>query len=189
MARKQSPGFPVEGVVSAGGIVWRRLGDEVQIVVCGRQARAGWVGQEGPSHCVGALARAGREQREGWVWSLPKGHVNPGESVEQAALREVGEETGLRVVLQEKLGSIRYWFASKDERKRYHKTVHHFLMLPTGGNLDEHDQEFDRVEWLEVGQALTRLTYPNEAELVRQALARLQGESASSPEAAQGAPS
>src|SRR3989304_4350226 len=96
MARKQSPGFPVEGVVSAGGIVWGRLGDEVQIVVCGRQARAGWVGQEGPSHCVGALARAGREQREGWVWSLPKGHVNPGESVEQAALRGGGGGAGLR---------------------------------------------------------------------------------------------
>jgi len=142
--------LPIEDVVSAGGVVYRRVGEEVQVVVCGRQTD------------------------NGWVWSLPKGHVDPGESVAEAALREVTEETGLQVAIQEELGAINYWFTSKEEGKRYHKTVHHFLMTPTGGSLEEHDREFDRVEWLEVGEALRRLTYPNEAELVRQALARIQ---------------
>jgi hypothetical protein len=57
----------------------------------------------------------------------------------------------------------------KEEGVRYHKTVHHFLFVPKGGSIEDHDQEYDRVEWLPVEEACRRLTYANEVEIVRKA--------------------
>ena len=77
---------------------------------------------------------------------LPKGTPEPGESEVQTALREVREETGLEVESQGRIGSINYWFADSKQDVRFNKTVHFYLMLPTGGDLSLHDDEFDAVE-------------------------------------------
>ena len=103
-------------------------------------------------------------------WSLAKGTPDPGETLEQTALREVREETGLEVEIDGSLGSIEYWFADRDKDVRYHKTVHFYLMVPVGGATDQHDPEFDVVQWFEAKEALTTLNYANEANVLQRAL-------------------
>jgi len=109
------------------------------------------------------------------VWGLPKGTPEKGESFEKAAVREVSEETGLQVAIQEPLGSIRYWFTSVQEGVRYDKTVHYYLMTATGGSVEQHDWEFDRVEWFPLSQALRLVTYRNEREMLEKAAQHLEG--------------
>ena len=94
--------------------------------------------QEGPSLVVGMR----RRERDSATWTLPKGTPDPGETVEETALREVAEETGLEVRIVEPLPSIEYSFVQPGTR--IHKTVHYFLMEPVGGDLSRHDHEFER---------------------------------------------
>lgn len=112
-------------------------------------------------------------QSEG-IWGLPKGTPDAGESLEQTALREVSEETGLQVEIDRKVGAVEYWFASPQGGHRVHKWVHHYLMRPTGGSVDDHDHEYDTVVWMPVEAALRTLSYPNEANIVRQAVAMIE---------------
>jgi 8-oxo-dGTP pyrophosphatase MutT (NUDIX family) len=107
------------------------------------------------------------------VWGLPKGTPNDGESLEETALREVREETGLQVRIKDKLGVIEYWFAR--DGVRYHKWVHYYLMEATGGDTKAHDIEYDRVEWVPVDAALKTLTFKNETEMVSRAAETLKG--------------
>jgi 8-oxo-dGTP pyrophosphatase MutT (NUDIX family) len=136
---------PVEELVSAGGVVYRCGAQGLEVVACGRTSDG--------------------------VWGLPKGAPEPGEELEAAAVREVAEETGLRVDIEEKIGAIQYWFARPGVR--YHKTVHHYLMAASGGNVEEHDFEYDRVEWLPVEEACRLLSYRNEVDVVRKAAGML----------------
>ena len=104
-------------------------------------------------------------------WSLAKGTPDPGETLEETALREVREETGLEVQLDSSLGSIEYWFSDRGSEVRYHKTVHFYLMVPVGGDTAQHDPEFDVVQWFQVDEALEAMAYNNEADVLRRALA------------------
>ena len=112
-----------------------------------------------------------RRGRDSVTWTLPKGTPDPGESVEETALREVGEETGLEVRILEALPSIEYEFVQGGTR--IHKTVHYFLMEPVGGDLSRHDAEFERVRWVPFDDAAALLSFPTERELVASAAARL----------------
>ena len=69
------------------------------------------------------------------------------ETLEETAIREVTEETGLKVSLEAPIDFIRYWFVRPDDGVRCHKTVHFYLMSAVGGSLDDHDHEFDEVRW------------------------------------------
>jgi 8-oxo-dGTP pyrophosphatase MutT (NUDIX family) len=123
--------------------------------------------RERPSLVVGMRRRG----RDAVTWTLPKGTPDPGESVEETALREVGEETGLEVRIVEPLGSIEYVFVQ--DGTRIHKTVHYFLMEPTGGDLARHDAEFERVRWVRFDEAGGLLSFATERELVAGAFARV----------------
>ena len=103
-----------------------------------------------------------------------KGTPEPGESIEETALREVQEETGLKVELEESLGSIGYWFVRSVDGVRCKKTVHFYLMISTGGAMEEHDPEFDEVRWFAAQEALRVMTYPNEKRVAEQALAQME---------------
>ena len=116
-----------------------------------------------PSLVIGAR----RRDRDVYTWTLPKGTPNPGETREQTALREVGEETGLQVRITDILDSIEYWFIQRGTR--IHKTVHYFLMEPVGGDLADHDREFDDVRWVRFDQAPEFLTFETERALVARA--------------------
>ncbi len=83
----------------------------------------------------------------------------------------IREETGLEVEIDAPIGSIEYWFTERGSKDRFHKTVHFYLMAPRGGSTDRHDPEFDVVEWFPYDEALETVGYPNEAEVLRKALA------------------
>jgi 8-oxo-dGTP pyrophosphatase MutT (NUDIX family) len=117
------------------------------------------------------------------LWSLPKGAPQPGEDLAAAALREAAEETGLQVAIEREVGSISYWFVA--EGVRFHKTVHFYLMSATGGSVEQHDWEFDRVQWFAAREALAVMTYPNERVMVEKAL-ELLAAAAPPPTAASG---
>jgi 8-oxo-dGTP pyrophosphatase MutT (NUDIX family) len=106
------------------------------------------------------------------IWALPKGTPRPGETVEQVAVREVQEETGLQVRLIAYIGSISYSFVR--EQIRYYKQVRHFLLEAIGGDIALHDHEYDRVEWFALPEACRRLTYQNEVHILCQAEEMLQ---------------
>ena len=131
--------------VSAGGVVCDERDGDVVVAVCGR-------------------LKSG-------LWALPKGTPDGGETLEETALREVQEETGLRVEIAAPLGHIEYWFTRDSER--IHKRVFFYLMRPCGGSFDDHDPEFDVVRWASATEALDTLTYPSEREVLRRAMSAL----------------
>lgn len=124
-----------------------------------------------PFLVVGLRRREG--DRRGGTWTLPKGTPNPGETIEQTAIREVGEETGLRVRTLAPLPSISYTFVQ--DGLRIYKTVHYWLMEPVGGDLSRHDHEFERVRWVAFDEAPGLLTFETERSLVVAARAALPG--------------
>jgi 8-oxo-dGTP pyrophosphatase MutT (NUDIX family) len=132
--------------------------------------------QDRPSLVVGMRRRG----RDGVTWTLPKGTPDPGETTEQTALREVAEETGLEVRIVAPLPSIEYAFIKDGTRIR--KTVHYFLMEPTGGDLSRHDHEFQTVRWVPFAEAGGLLSFQTERDLVATAASRL-GDAAPSTEA------
>jgi 8-oxo-dGTP pyrophosphatase MutT (NUDIX family) len=107
------------------------------------------------------------------LWALPKGTPNAGETLAETALREVREETGVQVEIEDPLGEIIYFFVR--DRIRFRKTVHFFLMRPVGGSIDEHDHEFDEVRWTAIDEALRLMNYATEREVVERAADRLAG--------------
>jgi 8-oxo-dGTP pyrophosphatase MutT (NUDIX family) len=98
------------------------------------------------------------------LWSLPKGHVEAGETHEAAAVREVSEETGITGRVVAPLGVIDFYFTADD--RRIHKTVHHFLLLAESGELNSDDAEIDEVEWVPLANLMDRLAYPDERRLL-----------------------
>ncbi len=112
---------------------------------------------------------------DGDAWAIPKGWVEKGEDLEQTAVREVREETGLDAKVLRKLGEITYEFYSKGDRSRIVKTVHLFLMEYLGGDTAGHDDEVEEVRWVPLGDALLTLTYKNEREMLEKAMSLIQG--------------
>jgi len=141
---------PLEREFSAGGLVYRRRANEVAVVLAARR------------HPVsGAL-----------VWTIPKGHSEPGESSEVTALREVREETGLGGAIEQHLGDITYWFVRRDEHGRpvrVVKRVRFFLMRKVDGRFADRDAEMDAVGWFSLEDAAHALAFENERALVGRA--------------------
>lgn len=132
--------------VSAGGVVYRRIAGEVAVLLV---------------------------ETPGGQWGLPKGTPGGDEELEEAAVREVVEETGLQVDREGKIGTIEYWFVRAEEGQRVHKYVHFWLMRPTGGSIADHDAEHISVCWFSLERALARATHENTKTILRKAAALL----------------
>jgi 8-oxo-dGTP pyrophosphatase MutT (NUDIX family) len=128
---------------SAGGVVVR--GDEVVVIVPTRRAADGTR-----------------------VLSLPKGHVDPGETPLQAAGREVREETGVVAEPVRELGESRYWY--RRDGRTIGKSVHFYLFRYVRGKTADHDEEVEEALWIPLKEAEKKLTYPAEREMVTRAL-------------------
>lgn len=130
--------------VSAGGVVWRPSDAndrEVEIVLVQTPAQR---------------------------WGLPKGKPDNGERLPETAIREVSEETGLTVALDRKIGVMRYSFSGRGDA-RIDKAVHFWLMRPTGGALEDHDDEHIDVRWFPLGDALRTVSYRNTVSILEDA--------------------
>lgn len=152
--RTRHPALPVVEETSAGGLVVR---------------------VEDGVHVAAVIARRNRAGR--LEWCLPKGHLEGDETPEQAAVREIAEETGIRGRIVRRLGTIDYWFTGDD--RRVHKLVHHYLLGAVGGELtveDDPDGEAEDVAWVPVRDLPARLAYPNERRLAEAAHVVLDGE-------------
>jgi 8-oxo-dGTP pyrophosphatase MutT (NUDIX family) len=112
---------------------------------------------------IGRLDRRGRLR-----WSLPKGHIESGETTEEAAIREVAEETGINGRITATLGSVEFTFVAGG--RRVHKRVHHFLMEAVGGELSDADIEVTEVAWVPLAEVNERLAYAGERRLVSRAI-------------------
>jgi ADP-ribose pyrophosphatase YjhB (NUDIX family) len=152
----------------------------------GRGGRGGWLRRVNEYSAGGLIldlagdvpmgALIGRTDRNGrLLWSLPKGHIEAGETAEQAAVREVAEETGILGEILAELGTIDFWFVA--EGRRIHKTVRHFLLRATGGELSDADVEVTAVAWVPLPDIRAQLAYPDERGLV-DAAGRLLAETA-----------
>ena len=130
------------GEYSAGGVVYRRTAEGYDIV---------------------AVQRARHED-----WSLPKGHIEAGESREQAALREVKEETGLDAQIVGELGEVVYFYRRREEGL-VRKSVYHYLMEALGDKLGNPNWEVSEVRWVPITGAYTLLSYENDKGIVRKA--------------------
>ncbi|HSK31468.1 MAG TPA: divalent cation tolerance protein CutA [Candidatus Limnocylindria bacterium] len=134
--------------VSSGGVIYRKHGDDLEIALIHVRNR----------------------------WGLPKGHVEDGESVEAAALREVREETGLVGKPIRKLGDIRYSYRDKTktgEPIRIYKRVHFYLLSYVKGDVRDHDHEADDARWFPIEQAMKQLKFATERKMVHRAWSTL----------------
>jgi 8-oxo-dGTP pyrophosphatase MutT (NUDIX family) len=138
------PRSPVQREVSAGGVVYRRDGDDIEVVLASRRTRKGDL-----------------------AWGLAKGGIEAGETHEAAAVREVLEETGYAAEIEASLGDTRYFYVWEDTRIR--KTVHFFLMRCTGGDPDDRDDEMEEIRWFPLDRALKRAAYRGEREVLGRA--------------------
>jgi 8-oxo-dGTP pyrophosphatase MutT (NUDIX family) len=136
---------PVRREVSAGGVVYRRDGQTIEVVLASRRTRRGDL-----------------------AWGLAKGGIEEGESLEDAAVREVREETGIEAVVEASLGDTQYFYVWEEMRIR--KTVHFFLMRATEGDPAERDDEMEEIRWFPIERALKRAAYRGEREVLGRAL-------------------
>ena len=128
----------------------------------------------------GAVVRGGdvivvvpvkRDAQRRRVLVLPKGHLDPGESDEAAAVREVAEETGVVAELIDKLGDVEYSYERRGRRRN--KRVAFYLFEYRSGSVEDHDHEIEEARWMPLNEAVRDLTYKGEREIVRRALSRL----------------
>ncbi len=107
-------------------------------------------------------------KRDSGAWTLPKGHLDTGESEEQTAVREVREETGYAVVVNEKVGEICFTYMKNGQH--FEEVASFFLMEPLRAGAREATEEIGDVQWFPIDEALDLMSYENEKNLVRLAL-------------------
>jgi len=130
-------------VVSSGGVIFRKVNGGFEVALVSRRN----------------------------IWCLPKGLIEANETADEAALREVKEETGLNGEIIGKIGEINYSFF---RNRRYFKTVHFYLLKFVGGSIEAHDSEMDKVKWFPISDAIRVLTYVNERKIMRKAVKMLE---------------
>lgn len=140
----QGAGLRTVREVSAGGVIYRRNSGKIEIALIHVRNR----------------------------WGLPKGHVEEGESIDETALREVKEETGLEGKVIKKLGDIRYSYRDKTkegEPLRIYKQVYFYLLRYTKGDVQAHDHEVDETRWFQIEDAMKNLKFATERTMVHRA--------------------
>lgn len=154
MPRRRGRRRGAEREFSAGGVVVREAPD-----------------RPGSHECV-VIVPSRRAANGSRVLALPKGHPDGDETADEAALREVLEETGVRARVVERLGDVRYWY--QRDGRRIIKVVTFFLLEHQSGDPERHeDEEIDEARWMDLAEAGRALTHTGEREMTALALSRL----------------
>jgi 8-oxo-dGTP pyrophosphatase MutT (NUDIX family) len=130
--------------ISAGGVLYRPAGKGYEVALIQPKGKA--------------------------VNALPKGLIDMDENPEAAALREVREETGMLGEPEASLGSINYYYYSKERDTRFFKEVYFFLLRYLSGRDKDHDWEVEEVRWLPIEEAMRSLSFEGERVVMRRAL-------------------
>jgi 8-oxo-dGTP diphosphatase len=143
--KREKAKLPILEQVSAGGVALKREADGIKI----------------------AIVSVGSPER----WQLPKGIVDPGETPEFTAVREVREEAGIEATIVAPLDTVEYWYVGNrgKQRVRFHKFVYFYLMVYNGGQVENHDREVNEARWVSLEEAQTMLAFKGERETVAQA--------------------
>lgn len=126
---------------SAGGVVFKKVRTKIFVVIYKPESRD--------------------------TWQLPKGWIDAGEKSEDTAVREVREETGIEGEIIQKIDTIKFFF--NWEGQKILKTVTFYLMRYLSGSVEDHGWEAEKAEWTEIDEAIDRLTFRSEKELVKKA--------------------
>ncbi|MDX9713910.1 MAG: NUDIX hydrolase [Dissulfurispiraceae bacterium] len=137
----------IRQLYSAGGIVFRKLADSTEFALISIKNNS--------------------------IWTIPKGIIDRDETTEQAAMREIEEETGLRSRIIEKLGQKSYWFFLKDENVKCRKTVTYYLLEYIDGSINSHCCEVDDARWFGTDEALDAVSYKSDRDIIKSAINRL----------------
>lgn len=142
---KNNNNSQVRHLLSAGGVIFRKKEDKFEIALIAVKNRS--------------------------IWTLPKGIIDKGEQKEEAALREVKEETGLTGRIVDVIGDKSYWF--KDGNVKYMKTVSYFLIEYVSGDTKYYDWEVDEAKWFDIDEALKMVSYKTDKEILQEASEKL----------------
>ncbi|OGY21491.1 MAG: hypothetical protein A2126_04100 [Candidatus Woykebacteria bacterium GWB1_45_5] len=133
---------------SAGGVVYRKVNKSIEFLIVQHSGHHRWV--------------------------LPKGWIDPGETKEQTAIREVKEEAGVEAEIRDQLGEITVFYINQ-EKEKVRKTSYFFLMEYKSGNPEkDHGWEVENTTWLSPQEAIKKLDYPGEKKMVEKATALLE---------------
>jgi 8-oxo-dGTP diphosphatase len=132
--------------ISAGGVAFRHAGSEVKLAIV--------------------------SVKPSLRWQLPKGIVDPGETPEFTAVREVKEEAGIETELLRLIETIEYWYqrVQYGQRIRYHKFVHFYLLRYQSGDVADHDHEVEESRWVSFEEALEMLAFKSERGVIEKGL-------------------
>lgn len=135
--------------VSAGGVAFRRVNSKIEVAIV--------------------------SVKPSLRWQLPKGIVDPGETPEVTAVREVREEAGVETDLLELIQTVEYWYqrVQYGQRIRFHKFVHFYLLQYKAGDVADHDHEIAEARWVSVEGAIEMLAFKSEREVVEKARERI----------------
>ena len=139
--KMQKKKLPLKREFSAGGVCFKKEDSKIFIVIYKPEGRN--------------------------AWQLPKGWIDKGESSQEAAIREVKEEGGVEGKIIQKIDTIKYFFNWQDEK--IFKTVTFYLMEYVKGRPEDHTWEAETAEWIEIDEAVERLTFKDEKEIVKKA--------------------
>jgi len=128
---------------SSGGVIFRKSGNGIEVALIAVKNKT--------------------------AWCLPKGGIDKNEDPHATAIREVKEETGLSGEVVDKIGDISYWYFLKKENSKIHKKVYFYLLRYTTGSTDKHDWEVDEAQWFPIDEAIRKLAYKDEKEILRKA--------------------
>lgn len=128
---------------SSGGVIFRKANNEIEVALIAIKNRK--------------------------IWTLPKGLIDKGESDEEAAIREIVEETGLYGKIINIIGEKSYWFYIKGENIKCKKTVVYYLLQYLGGDVEKHSWEVDEAKWFLIDDAIAKVNYKSDMEVIRKA--------------------
>jgi len=131
--------------VSAGGVAFRRVGSSLELAIV--------------------------SVKPSLRWQLPKGIVDPGETFEVTAVREVREEAGIETDALRLIETVQYWYqrVQYGKRIRYHKYVHFYLLQYRAGDVQNHDHEIAESRWVSFDEAIETLEFKSERGVVEKA--------------------